>query len=276
MEVRYAPDLERYTRMNTTEIRQSFLIDRLFEPDQVRLVYSHTDRLIVGSAVPAAGPLRLEAGRELAADYFTQRREIGVLNIGDEGTVRVEGTDYTLANRDMLYIGRGNREIIFSSLSPEHPAYFYLVSLPAHASYPTRLVRMEEAEQASLGSQKDANQRVLYKFIHPGGVQSCQLVMGFTQLAEGSVWNTMPAHTHERRSEVYLYFDVDPDAVVFHLMGPGSETRHIVVRNGQAVLSPSWSIHAGAGTRNYSFVWAMGGENQEFSDMDGVKMEDLA
>lgn len=276
MEVRYAPDQERYTRMNTTEIRQSFLIDRLFEPDQVRLVYSHTDRLIVGSAVPSAGPLRLEAGRELAADYFTQRREIGVLNIGDEGAVRVEGVDYTLANRDMLYIGRGNREIIFSSLSPEHPAHFYLVSLPAHASYPTRLARMEEAEPAVLGSQKDANRRTLYKFIHPGGIQSCQLVMGFTQLAEGSVWNTMPAHTHERRSEVYLYFDVDPDAVVFHLMGPGPETRHIVVRNGQAVLSPSWSIHAGAGTRNYSFVWAMGGENQEFSDMDGVKMEDLA
>lgn len=276
MEVRYAPDAERYSRMNTAEIRQSFLIDRLFEPGQVTLVYSHTDRLIVGSAAPAAKPLRLEAGRELAADYFTQRREIGVFNIGDEGCINVDGTEYSLGNRDMLYIGQGNRDILFSSPVPERPACFYLVSLPAHTSYPTRLARLEEAEQAALGSQRDANQRIIYKFIHPAGIQSCQLVMGFTQLAEGSIWNTMPAHTHERRSEVYMYFDVDPDAVVFHLMGPGHETRHIVVRNGQAVLSPSWSIHAGAGTRNYSFVWAMGGENQEFSDMDAIAMDNLA
>jgi 4-deoxy-L-threo-5-hexosulose-uronate ketol-isomerase len=175
----------------------------------------------------------------------------------------------------MLYIGRGSRDIKFLSLAAERPARFYLVSLPAHTEYPTRLARLEDAEPLSLGSQQDANQRVLYKVIHPGGIQSCQLVMGFTQLAEGSIWNTMPAHTHERRSEVYLYFDVDPDAVVFHFMGPGHETRHIVVRDGQAVLSPSWSIHAGAGTRNYSFCWAMGGENQDFSDMDPIRMETL-
>ena len=276
MEVRYAPAPEHFTRMNTSEIRQNFLIADLFTPGQVKLVYSHTDRMIIGSAVPTVEPLSLPAGRELAADYFAQRREIGVLNIGDEGWVRVDGTEYTLVNRDVLYIGRGSRDIEFASLAADHPAWFYLVSLPAHQNYPTQLGKIDEAEPVNLGSQKDANRRTIYKFIHPGGMQSSQLVMGFTQLAEGNIWNTMPAHTHERRSEVYMYFDLDQGAVVFHLMGQAGETRHIVVRNGQAVLSPSWSIHAGAGTRNYSFAWAMGGENQDFNDMDGISMEDLA
>jgi 4-deoxy-L-threo-5-hexosulose-uronate ketol-isomerase len=276
MEVRYPPDPKHFERMNTTETRQSFLIEDLFVPGEIKLVYSHVDRMVIGSAVATTTPLMLEAGPELAADYFAQRREIGVINIGGMGGMKVDRTEYSMDNRDVLYIGRGSREIEFSSVDPKDPARFYLVSLPAHQSYPARHAKRDAAEPVRLGSQAEANQRVIYKCIHPQGIQSCQLVMGFTDLAEGSVWNTMAAHTHERRSEVYMYFDLEGDALVFHLMGQGHETRHIVVRNGQAVISPSWSLHAGAGTRNYSFVWAMGGENQEFGDMDGVRMDDLA
>lgn len=275
METRYAPDPVRFERMNTAEIRQHFLIDDLFVPGQVKLVYWHTDRMIIGSVTPATTPLTLEAGQELRANYFAERREIGVINLGGEGQIRVDGATYSLSKKDTLYIGRGSREIEFSSQAAANPARFYLVSLPAHQVYPTQLAKAVAVEAAVLGSQAEANRRNLYKVIHPEGVQSCQLVMGFTELAEGSIWNTMPAHTHERRSEVYLYFDLAPDAVVFHLLGQPTETRHLVVRNGQAALSPSWSIHSGAGTRNYIFVWAMGGENQAFSDMDGVKMEAL-
>jgi 4-deoxy-L-threo-5-hexosulose-uronate ketol-isomerase len=276
MDVRYPPAPKSFERMNTAEIRQSFLIDDLFVPGEPKLVYSHVDRMVIGSAVPTGTPLLLEAGPELAADYFAQRREIGVINIGGQGAVKVDGQAYTMSNRDVLYIGLGSREIQFSSADANNPARFYLVSLPAHTSYPTRLARQDAAEPVRLGSQAESNQRVIYKCIHPQGIQSCQLVMGFTELAEGSVWNTMAAHTHERRSEVYMYFDLAQDAVVFHLMGQGHETRHIVVRNGQAVISPSWSLHAGAGTRNYTFVWAMGGENQEFTDMDVIGMDELA
>lgn len=276
MDVRYPPDPKSFERMNTAEIRQSFLIEDLFVPGELKLVYSHVDRMVIGSAVPTGTPLLLEAGPELAADYFAQRREIGVINIGALGAVEVDGQAYAMSNRDVLYIGLGSREIEFSSVEASNPARFYLVSLPAHTSYPTQLAKQEEAEPVRLGSQVEANQRVIYKCIHPQGIQSCQLVMGFTELAEGSVWNTMAAHTHERRSEVYMYFDLPDEAVIFHLMGQGHETRHIVVRNGQAVISPSWSIHSGAGTRNYSFVWAMGGENQAFTDMDTVGMDELA
>lgn len=275
MEVRYAPDAGSFARMDTTEIRQNFLIADLFVPGQIKLVYWHTDRLIIGSAVPTAEALVLEAGQELAAHYFAERREIGVINIGGEGDINVDGTVYHLAKKDVLYIGRGSQAIEFTSLSPNNPARFYIVSLPAHHSYPTRQAKIGDAEPVALGSQKEANQRVIYKVIHPEGIASCQLVMGFTELAEGSIWNTMPAHTHERRSEIYMYFDLADDAVVFHLMGLPTETRHIVVRNQQVALSPSWSIHAGAGTRNYTFVWVMGGENQAFNDMDGVRMDTL-
>jgi 4-deoxy-L-threo-5-hexosulose-uronate ketol-isomerase len=276
MDIRYPPDPGHFERMNTAEIKQSFLIKDLFVPDELKLVYSHVDRMVIGSAVPTSTPLLLEAGPELATEYFAQRREIGVLNIGAQGAVNVDGQAYTMSNRDVLYIGLGSREIEFSSADTSNPARFYLVSLPAHTSYPTRLARQDAAEPVRLGSQAESNQRVIYKCIHPQGIRSCQLVMGFTELAEGSVWNTMAAHTHERRSEVYMYFDLPGDAVVFHLMGQGHETRHLVVRDRQAVISPSWSIHAGAGTRNYSFVWAMGGENQEFGDMDAVGMDQLA
>jgi 4-deoxy-L-threo-5-hexosulose-uronate ketol-isomerase len=276
MDIRYPPDPKHFERMNTAEIRQSFLVKDLFVPGELKLVYSHVDRMVIGSAVPTSAPLLLEAGPELAADYFAQRREIGVINIGAQGAVNVDGQAYTVSNRDVLYIGLGSREIEFSSADASNPARFYLISLPAHKGYPTQLAKQDAAEPVRLGSQVESNQRVIYKCIHPQGIRSCQLVMGFTELAEGSVWNTMAAHTHERRSEVYMYFDLPGDTVVFHLMGRGHETRHLVVRDGQAVISPSWSIHAGAGTRNYSFVWAMGGENQEFGDMDAVGMDQLA
>jgi 4-deoxy-L-threo-5-hexosulose-uronate ketol-isomerase len=254
MEVRYAPDPQRFERLNTAEVRQSFLVDDLFVPGELKLVYSDIDRLVIGSALPTTTPLSLEAGPELAADYFAQRREIGAFNIGGPGGVRVDGQEYPVAN----------------------PARFYLISLPAHTSYPTQHAGLEVADPVHLGTQAEANRRTIYKYVHPQGIQSCQLVMGFTELAEGSVWNTMAAHTHERRSEVYMYFDLEGDALVFHFMGQPHETRHIVVREGQAVISPSWSIHAGAGTSNYCFVWAMGGENQDFGDMDAIGMEEIA
>jgi 4-deoxy-L-threo-5-hexosulose-uronate ketol-isomerase len=276
MEVRYAPDPQRFERMNTAEVRQSFLVDDLFVPGELKLVYSDIDRLVIGSALPTTTPLSLEAGPELAADYFAQRREIGAFNIGGPGGVRVDGQEYPVANKEIVYIGRGSQVIEFSTLNANNPARFYLISLPAHTSYPTQHAGLEVADPVHLGSQAEANRRTIYKYIHPQGIQSCQLVMGFTELAEGSVWNTMAAHTHERRSEVYMYFDLEGDALVFHFMGQPHETRHIVVREGQAVISPSWSIHAGAGTSNYCFVWAMGGENQDFGDMDAIGMEEIA
>jgi 4-deoxy-L-threo-5-hexosulose-uronate ketol-isomerase len=276
MEVRYAPDPQRFERMNTAEVKQSFLVDDLFVPGELKLVYSDIDRLVIGSAVPTTTPLSLEAGPELAADYFAQRREIGVFNIGGPGGIRVDGQEYPVANKEIVYIGRGSQVIELSTLNANNPARFYLISLPAHTSYPTQHAGLEVADPVHLGSQAEANQRTIYKYIHPQGIQSCQLVMGFTELAEGSVWNTMAAHTHERRSEVYMYFDLEGDALVFHFMGQPHETRHIVVRDGQAVISPSWSIHAGAGTSNYCFVWAMGGENQDFGDMDAIGMEEIS
>lgn len=275
MEVRYAPDPERSKTLTTSELRKNYLVANLFEAGTVVFVYSNVDRAVVGSAVPEKAALRLEAGKELAAEYFAQRREIGVINIGKGGKVTVDGAVFSLGNCEFLYIGRGSRDIAFESDDAKAPALFYFVSYPAHAKFPTKRAALNEIETAHLGSESESNKRSIYKVIRPGGIESSQLVMGMTTLAEGSVWNTMPAHTHERRSEIYMYFNLPEDAAVFHFMGQPSETRHIVVRNGQAVLSPSWSIHSGAGTRNYSFVWSMGGENQEFGDMDGVGMGKL-
>jgi 4-deoxy-L-threo-5-hexosulose-uronate ketol-isomerase len=231
--------------------------------------------MIVGSAVPTRQPLVLEAGAELRADYFAERREVGVINIGGQGSITVDGQAYAMGRREMLYIGRGSREIAFASEDAGRPARFYLVSLPAHRQHPTVHIPQSQANRIDLGSSATSNVRTIFQFIHEGGVQSCQLVMGFTELASGSIWNTMPAHTHERRSEVYMYFDVAGDNVVFHFMGHPQETRHIVVRDGQVAISPSWSIHAGAGTSNYCFVWAMGGENQAFTDMDPAPLGEL-
>lgn len=276
MEVRFSTDPISLRRMTTEEIRKLFVIDSLFAPDEIPMVYSDIDRSITGSAVPVTKWLQLTSSKkEMAAEYFTERRELGVINIGGDGVIVVDGREYSLAHKDGLYIGRGSKEIVFRSKSKEQPAKFYFVSYPAHKEYPTTHISQAQAEQTHLGSAATANDRIIYRYIHARGVQSCQLVMGLTELAEGSVWNTMPPHTHQRRSEVYMYFNLDPDSLVVHLMGKPSETRHIILRNGQAVLSPIWSIHAGVGTKNYSFVWAMGGENQVFEDMDGFSMKEL-
>ena len=239
------------------------------------MLYCEVERSVVGSAVPVNGALKLEAGKELASDHFCDRREVGILNIGGTGTVTVDGTVYDMDNLDCLYIGRGSKEISMDSNESSKPAKFYILSYPAHADYPTTHAKKSDAEPVKLGSLKDSNERTIFKYIHPQGIRSCQLVMGITALEEGSVWNTMPCHTHERRTEVYLYFDIDEDAAVFHMMGTGDETKHIVVRDGQAVISPMWSIHCGAGTRAYTFCWGMGGENQVFTDMDHIDIRDM-
>jgi 4-deoxy-L-threo-5-hexosulose-uronate ketol-isomerase len=272
METRYLADGVRYATMTAAELRETFLIDSLFAPGETRLVYCEADRAVIGSAVPLARPLTVSAADELRAAYFCQRRELGILNIGGAGTVRVDGATHALAPLDGLYVGRGSREISLASDDPRQPAQFYLASYPAHADYPTTIARRAECAKVQLGSQPECNRRTIHKYIHPEGIKSCQLVMGFTMLDEGSVWNTMPPHTHTRRSEIYLYFDVMPEARVFHFMGRPDETRHLVVADRQAVISPAWSIHCATATRRYTFCWAMGGENQTFDDMDGVKV----
>lgn len=275
METRYQADAVRYARMSAAELRESFLVDSLFAPGELGLIYCETDRAVIGSAVPREAPLTLAAADELRAEYFCQRRELGVLNIGGEGTVRVDGESYALPTLDGLYVGRGSREVVFASADPARPAEFYLGSYPAHAPYPTTVARRAEAARVGLGSQAECNRRTIHKYIHMDGIRSCQLVMGFTLLEEGSVWNTMPPHTHARRSEIYLYFDLAPEARVFHLLGRPEETRHLVVADRQAVVSPAWSIHSATATRRYNFCWVMGGENQTFDDMDGLKVGDL-
>ena len=275
MEVRYTPAPEAFCRMTTQEVRDKFLIETLFSPDAITMVYCDVDRAIAGSAVPVSQPLTLASAAQLRADYFCQRRELGVLNIGQAGTITVDGKAFKLAPLDGLYIGRDSKEIVFAGDDPKAPARFYLLSYPAHKSYPTAHISKDQAAPTHLGSDAECNKRTIYKYIHPDGVKSCQLVMGFTRLAEGSVWNTMPPHTHDRRMEMYLYFNVAEDARVFHLMGKPDETRHIVVADGQAVISPSWSLHSGVGTKSYAFCWGMGGENQAFDDMDHLKISDL-
>ena len=278
MNVRYTADPVRFARMSTEEIRESFLVDTLFAADTISMVYSDADRAIVGSAVPATRPLTLESAPELRSETFCARRELGILNIGGPGTVTVDGVEHALAGRDALYVGRGSRAITFASDAagtPAPPARYYLLSFPAHAAWPTVRIRPSEVEPVHLGSQESCNRRTIYKLIHPGGARSCQLVMGFTVLEPGSVWNTMPPHTHERRMEVYLYFGLPADARVFHFMGRPEATRHLVVADGQAVISPSWSIHCGAGPAAYSFCWGMGGENQDFDDMDHLTLGHL-
>ncbi len=268
-------DAVRYPRMTTQELRAAFLVDSLFEPGRICLASVDLDRTVIGSAVPLREPLRLESDPDLRADYFTQRRELGILNIGGAGTVAVNGARWELGNLDALYVGRGNELITFSSLDASAPAEYYLLSYPAHSSYPTAKVQSSALQPVELGSPETANHRRITKLIYLDGLQSCQLVMGFTQLSAGSVWNTMPPHTHMRRSEVYLYFNLPAAARVVHLMGPAHETRHISVANKQVVVSPGWSIHAGAGTASYSFCWGMGGENQVYNDMDPLEIADL-
>lgn len=274
MNVRYTVGKNEYQRMNTEELRNAFLVD-LFEAGALNLLYCEVERAIVGAAVPVKEDLKLEAGKELAADFFCQRREVGVLNIGGAGSVAVDGTTYPMEHLDGLYIGRGSEQILFSSSDPENPARYYLISYPAHTEYPTASAKKADACAIEMGALEDSNKRTIYQYIHENGIKSCQLVMGFTVLEPGSVWNTMPCHTHERRTEVYLYFGLDDASRVFHLMGPSDETRHIAVGNEQAVISPMWSIHSGCGTKAYSFCWGMGGENQRFDDMDHVGIGEM-
>ena len=268
-------DPVRYPAMTTAQIRETFLIDALYEPGALSQAYVDLDRAVVGMAAPLATPIALAPDTMLRANHFLERRELGVLNIGGTGAIRVDGAAHTLENLDCLYIGRGAKEVVFESADTKSSAIFYLLSYPAHTSYPTTLIRKDDASPAELGSAETCNRRTICKYIYLEGAQSCQLVMGVTHLHPGSAWNTMPAHTHMRRSEIYMYFNLAEEARVFHLMGPAEETRHIVMKNREVVVSPGWSIHAGVGTQAYSFCWGMGGENQDYGDMDPAPLRHL-
>lgn len=271
----YLPGSEAVRNMGTDALRAGFLIEGLFRPGHATLRLVDLDRVVVGGIVPLATAIPLDAPAELGTSSFTERREAGILNVGGPGAVAVDGVSYAMQARDGLYVGRGGGRVSFSSASPDEPARFYLVSYPSHAVHPTRHVSARDVPALELGSTATANRRRLYKYFHPDGVTTAQLVMGVTEIESGSVWNTMPPHTHQRRTELYMYFDLPADAAVLHLMGEPQETRHLVVRDGGVVLSPGWSIHAGCGTAAYAFCWAMGGENQDFADMQGVAIADL-
>jgi 4-deoxy-L-threo-5-hexosulose-uronate ketol-isomerase len=268
-------DPVRYARMTSEELRETFLLEGLFTPERIDLAYVDLDRTVIGSAVPTVSALSLETQPELRANYFLERRELGVLNTGGPGSVTVDGVSFDLDKLDCLYVSRGSKSVTFSSKSAFAPAAFYLLSYLAHTECPTKMVKFADLKGLELGSAETCNKRTIYKAIYRDGIQSCQLVMGFTLLATGSNWNTMPAHTHNRRSEVYFYFDVEPDQRVVHLMGPPDATSHLIMADKQVVVSPGWSIHAGVGTKNYGFCWGMGGENQAYDDMDPVAIRDL-
>ncbi|NLT95975.1 MAG: 5-dehydro-4-deoxy-D-glucuronate isomerase [Clostridia bacterium] len=274
MEIRYSVSPKDFKKYTTEQIREYFLIQGLFRPGKIKMVYSHEDRIIVGGVCPQE-PILLEAGKEIGARYFLERREMGIINLGGKGKVTTDRGEYILEQKDGLYIGKGTRKVEFSSMDDSNPAKFYFNSGPAHMTYPTEKIEIKNVTANRLGSPEGANVRTIYKYIHPDGVKSCQLVMGMTVLEPNSIWNTMPCHTHDRRMEVYLYWEMDEDGVVFHLMGEPAQTRHIVVRNEEAVISPNWSIHSGVGTKRYTFIWGMVGENQQFDDMDHVPMADL-
>lgn len=275
MDIRHAVHPEHAKTFDTEALRKNFLIEHLFEKDRLQLTYSHYDRLIVGGACPIA-PVRLDVDPTvIGCETLLERRELGIINIGGRGAVSVDGEDFELDPKDGLYIGMGAAAIQVTSQDAANPAKFYLACAPAHTRHPTQKIAFASAEPVEMGTPEQCNERTICKYIHPDGVRSCQLVMGMTTLKPGSIWNTMPVHTHPRRIEAYLYFNMSKEDLVFHIMGEPSETRHLVVRNEQAVLSPSWSIHSGAGTRAYTFIWGMAGENQTFTDMDGVAMADL-
>ncbi len=274
-DVRYANHPDDSRHYTTEELRRHYLISGIFAPDSINLTYSHQDRIIAGGIMPVDTELKLESCKELAAPYFLQRRELGAINIGGPGTITLDGTEYKLGSRDGIYVSMGTKELIFKSDDKSNPAKFYINSSPAHRACPTTLIPMEKARYNHLGAQETVNERILRQYIHPAVCESCQLSMGMTSLLPGNVWNTMPSHTHERRMEVYLYFDIAPDQAVFHMMGTPQETRHLVMHNEEAVISPSWSIHSGVGTANYTFIWGMCGENQDFDDMDGIATEKL-
>jgi len=273
--IRYAVDPQAAAAMATDELRSHFHIRDLFIPGRVNLIYTHHDRMIVGGIVPEGTALDLTAIKPTGTKNFLDRRELIAVNIGGPGAVEADGETHFLETRDMIYIGMGTKSIRFTSSDAASPAKFYLLSAPAHKTYPTKLIRIGDAQRMNVGGRATSNERSIFKFIHPEGVQTCQLVVGMTQLAEGSVWNTMPCHTHDRRMEVYLYFDLADTACVFHFLGEPDETRHLVMRNEEAALSPPWSIHSGAGTSNYAFIWAMAGDNVDYADIDPVTLDTL-
>ncbi len=279
MDIRYSANPQDVKRYTTEELRKEFLIENLYVKNEVVAVYSHVDRMVTLGCMPCGETVAIDKGIDVMAnfgtEYFLERREAGMFNLGGSGSVTVDGTRYELGYKDCLYITRGAKQVLFCSDDAAAPAKFYLVSAPAHCSYETKLIKLADAAKKPLGSVERSNKRVINQFIHPSVLKTCQLSMGMTVLEQGSVWNTMPAHTHERRMEVYTYFELPEGNVVFHMMGEGQQTRHIVMQNEQAVISPSWSIHAGAGTSNYTFIWAMGGENQTFEDMDEIPTTEL-
>ncbi len=279
MDIRYSANQKDVKRYTTEELRREFLITDLYAADEVRAVYSHVDRMVTLGCMPVKESVSIEKGidcwKTFGTDYFLERREIGIFNIGGAGTVTADGVVYELGYKDCLYIAKGTKEVYFASDAPEKPAKFYMVSAPAHTSYETKRITIAEAKKRPLGEAATSNKRVINQFIHPDVLKTCQLCMGMTSLEPGSVWNSMPCHTHERRMEIYTYFEVPQDHVVMHFMGEPTETRHLIMKNEEAVISPSWSIHCGAGTSNYTFIWAMGGENQAFDDMDHLKPTDL-
>ena len=279
MDTRYSTGKEPFRRLDTEELREEFLIQNVFVENDVTAVYSHIDRIVTMGAFPTTEEIRLDKNiepmRDFGVDYFLERREIGIINIGGKGIIKVDGNVYELNHYDALYLPKGTKEVLMSSISPEAPSKFYMSSTPAHKAYSIKLITLEDAIHLHLGSKEECNERTINQYIHPDILDTCQLSMGLTHLERGSVWNTMPTHTHERRMEIYFYFDIPSNQTVFHFFGEPSQTRHIAMHNEQAIINPSWSIHGGCGTRNYTFIWAMTGENRLFADQDSVKTEDL-
>jgi len=275
LDIRYGHHPDDVKHYDTAALRKHFLVEKIFVPGDITLTYTHVDRVVFGGAVPTNTPLELKGGKDFGTDVFLERRELGIITTAGQGEVILDGTVHSMSKGDGLYVGMGTKSVQFRSLDPKNPAKFYLASAPAHQAYPTVKIPLAQANPNKLGKPETLNVRTIYQYVHPAVCKSCQLVMGMTILEPGSAWNTMPCHTHERRMEVYLYFDMAPDTKVFHFHGQPQETRHLVLDNEQAVISPSWSIHTGVATGPYTFIWAMAGENQTFNDMDHVAMGDL-
>lgn len=275
MQQRYESNPNEVERMNTQELRSHFLMEKLLVSGKANFVYSHYDRMVIGGVIPTGRAIRLGNYETLKSKYFLERREMGIINIGGKGSIEADGKSYKMAKLSCLYLGKGTQKVSFKSDNKKSSAKFFIFSAPAHTNYPNTLFTKEKAAPVVLGASETSNHRTIYKYIHGDGIQSCQVVMGLTVLTDGSVWNTMPAHTHDRRSEVYLYFDVPKQQGVMHFMGEPQQTRHLWIQNDQAIISPPWSIHSGAGTASYSFIWAMAGENQDFTDMDFIELKDI-
>jgi 4-deoxy-L-threo-5-hexosulose-uronate ketol-isomerase len=275
MEIRFEHSPKEVSRMNTEELRNAFLVENNMVDDKVSYMYSHYDRTIIGGVKPVTKTLELPNHPELRAEYFLERREVGFINVGGSGKIEADGASYHLDKLSCLYVGKGTKKVTFTSVDKNNPATFFLFSAPAHQAYPTTLFTKEDASPVNMGDLSTSNKRTIYKYIHLDGIRSCQIVMGLTVLELGNVWNSVPPHTHTRRMEAYFYFDLPENNRVFHFMGEPTETRHLVLKNHEAVISPPWSVHFGSGNSNYAFIWAMAGENQVFTDMDGLTISDI-